>query len=226
MITSFEFHSTALAIATDWRWPPDSDATGWRTDRTVVTARLASVSPAARSIVLLVEGEVPHRLAAEEHVLDDVEVVAEREVLVDGLDPERGRVPRRADVHRVALAADLAGVGVWMPGDALDQHRLAGAVVAGQRGDLAGGDVEVDVDERVHGAEVLPDALGAGAAGCARRRRPTSLCAAVSVLTIDSSPAHRSQCIVVAGGRGARSSSTAPQRRLLDPAAGTAWPRR
>jgi len=27
MITSFEFHSTALAMATDWRWPPDNDAT-------------------------------------------------------------------------------------------------------------------------------------------------------------------------------------------------------
>ena len=47
MITSLVFQSTALAIATDWRWPPDSDATGWRTDRTVVTARLASVSAAA-----------------------------------------------------------------------------------------------------------------------------------------------------------------------------------
>ena len=37
MITSREFQSTALAIATAWRCPPDSDATGWRTDRTVVT---------------------------------------------------------------------------------------------------------------------------------------------------------------------------------------------
>ena len=44
MITSFVFQSTALAIATDWRWPPESDATGWRIERTVVTARLASVS--------------------------------------------------------------------------------------------------------------------------------------------------------------------------------------
>ena len=50
MITSLVFHSTALAIATDWRWPPDSEATGWRIDRTVVTARLASVSAAAVSI--------------------------------------------------------------------------------------------------------------------------------------------------------------------------------
>ena len=38
------------------------------------------------------------RLAAEVHVLDDVEVVAEREVLVDDLDPELGGVLRPVDV--------------------------------------------------------------------------------------------------------------------------------
>ena len=39
-ITSCEFHITALATATAWRWPPESDATGWRIERTVVTRRL------------------------------------------------------------------------------------------------------------------------------------------------------------------------------------------
>ena len=48
-------------------------------------------------------------------------------------------------------------VGRVDPGDALDQHRLARAVVAGQRGHLAGRDVEIDVDERLHRAEVLVD---------------------------------------------------------------------
>ena len=151
MITSFEFHSTALAIATDWRCPPDSDATGWRTDRTVVTARLRQRLAGRLLHALLVEREVPRPLAPEEHVLDDVEVVAQREVLV-ARSRSRAR-PRRAACgcargwpsQRISPPS-----GVWMPGDALDQHRLAGAVVAGQRGDLAGGDVEVDVDERVH----------------------------------------------------------------------------
>src|SRR6185369_9642568 len=50
-ITTFEFHMTALATATDWRWPPDSPATVWRTDRMVVTDSWASVSLARRSIV-------------------------------------------------------------------------------------------------------------------------------------------------------------------------------
>ena len=35
---------------------------------------------------------------------------------------------------------------------------LPGAVVAGQRGDLAGRDVEIDVDDRVDRAEALADA--------------------------------------------------------------------
>ena len=35
---------------------------------------------------------MPQRLVAEQHVLDDVQVVAERQVLVDGGDPERGGV--------------------------------------------------------------------------------------------------------------------------------------
>ena len=47
-------------------------------------------------------------LAAEIHVLDDVEVVAEREVLVDDLDPEPDRVLRARDVDGVALEEDLA----------------------------------------------------------------------------------------------------------------------
>ena len=57
-------------------------------------------------------------LAAEEHVLDDVEVVGQGQVLVDGLDPERGRVLRDADVDRPALPEDLALVGLVDPGDA------------------------------------------------------------------------------------------------------------
>ena len=43
------------------------------------------------------------RLAAEVHVLDDVEVVAEREILVDDLDPELRGVLRPVDVDRLAV---------------------------------------------------------------------------------------------------------------------------
>ena len=39
MITSLASSITALATATACRWPPDSEPTGWRIERTVVTAR-------------------------------------------------------------------------------------------------------------------------------------------------------------------------------------------
>jgi hypothetical protein len=40
-------------------------------------------------------------------------------------------------------------------GDGLDQRRLAGAVVAGQRQYLAGMEVERDIAQRLHATEVL-----------------------------------------------------------------------
>ena len=49
-MTSLEFHITALATATDCRWPPERDATGCLIDRTVVTRRLESVLAADRSM--------------------------------------------------------------------------------------------------------------------------------------------------------------------------------
>ena len=44
-------------------------------------------------------------------------------------------------------------------GDALDERRLAGAVVADEGDDLTGVDVEVDVGQHLHGAEALVIAL-------------------------------------------------------------------
>ena len=100
------------------------------------------------------EEEVPD-LAAEVHVLDDVEVVAQREILVHDLDPELGRVLRAVDRDRLAVEEDLAGVVAVDAGDALDERRLAGAVVADERHDLAGPHLEVDIGQRLHGAERL-----------------------------------------------------------------------
>ena len=92
--TTLEFQSTALAIATVWRWPPDRLDTRWRTDFTVRTDSDASVSRAACSMLLSSRNRPCAPLAAEEHVLHDVEVVAQREVLVDDLDAERAGVAR------------------------------------------------------------------------------------------------------------------------------------
>jgi len=63
------------------------------------------------------------------------------------------------DVHLLALEQDPAAVGGVGAGDALDEGRLAGAVVADKRHHLAGTDLEVDVVQRLHRAERLRDVL-------------------------------------------------------------------
>ncbi len=97
-------------------------------------------------------------LASEVHVLDDVEVVAEREVLVDDLDPEASGVLGAVDGDGLAFEEDLALVVAVDACHALDQRRLAGAVVADERHHLSRAGLEVDVGQRLHGAERLGDA--------------------------------------------------------------------
>ena len=106
---------------------------------------------------LAVVEERPHPtdLTAEEHVLGDVEVVGQGEVLVDELDPESGGRTRIGDRHRVPLEGDLPAVEAVDAGDALHQGRLPGAVVTDQRRDLPGMHLEVDVVEDVDGSEAL-----------------------------------------------------------------------
>ena len=88
---------TARAIATDWRWPPDSDLTGDLKFlkfgfRRCITLRVAdSIAPSSSD---------PRRvgqLAPEEHVGGRVDVVGEGERLVDRLDPVRLRIARVGD---------------------------------------------------------------------------------------------------------------------------------
>ena len=88
-------------------------------------------------------------LAAEEHVVHHVEVVAQGEVLVDDLDAQRVGLLRPGDVDRLALPEELAALERVDADDRLDQRALAGAVVADERGDLTQVAVEVDVAQDV-----------------------------------------------------------------------------
>ena len=63
-------------------------------------------APLHRRLVQHDAAEQP--LAAEEHVRHHVEVVRERQVLVDDLDPEPSGVARAVDVDRLALDQNLA----------------------------------------------------------------------------------------------------------------------
>src|SRR5438093_2147846 len=98
-------------------------------------------------------------LAAQEHVLHDVQVVGQREVLVDGLDAKARGVAGVVDVDRAALPEELAVVRLVDSGDALGKDRLAGAVVSAQGCDLSRWKVEIDVKESLYRAEVLVQVL-------------------------------------------------------------------
>ena len=107
----------------------------------------------------LVEHPAVLELAAEEHVLDDVEVVAQREVLVDDLHAQRRHIVGAMHGHRSALEQVGAGIDGMDAGDRLHQRRLACAVVAYQSGHLTGINPEVDVVEHMHNAETLVHTL-------------------------------------------------------------------
>src|SRR4029450_13837011 len=69
--------------------------------------------------------------------------------------PERPRVGRRMDRHGDAVHRDRAAVVAQGAAAALDQRRLASAVVAEERQDLAVADVEIDPVEGRHRAVAL-----------------------------------------------------------------------
>ena len=69
----------------------------------------------------------------------------QREVLVDHPQAGLDRVARRPEHDRPAVEADLALVGPVEAGEDVHQRALAGAVLAEQRVDLAGPQLEVDV---------------------------------------------------------------------------------
>ena len=120
----------------------------WRTERSVVTdERLSSVSRGALLHRRLVEHDAGRVLSRPRYMFcDDVEVVAEREVLVDDLDPERGRVARAVDRRPARPRSRSRPRRRRGSGDALDQRRLAGAVVADERHHLARAHLEVDAE--------------------------------------------------------------------------------
>ena len=83
-----------------------------------MTERVASVSAVcALHLGLAQPQERVVRLAAEVHVLDDVEVVAQREILVHDLDAEPRGVLGPVDRDGLALEGDLARVDRVDPGD-------------------------------------------------------------------------------------------------------------
>ena len=93
----------------------------------------------------------------QEDVLGDGLVGGEVELLVDDRDAEVLGLGRIMDLHRLAVDADLAGIALICAGQDLDEGRLAGAVLAGERHHLAGVEGQVHVVEGLDAAEPLAD---------------------------------------------------------------------
>ena len=122
----------------------------------------------------------PGRRVAHEDVLGDRQVREQPRLLVDDGDPELAGVGRPAEDDRARRRARPMPVsGLVDAGQDLDERALAGAVLADERVDLAGAQLQRHVGERLGRPEPLRDAAqgdGGGAAagvaaGVARRSR-------------------------------------------------------
>ena len=147
------------AIATVCRWPPDSEATGF-----------AHARDARRQLVEQRPGADLHRHLVEPQ---RTELRPRKMLATTSRFSQSARSWKTVAMPSVSAALGSASVTglpskVMVPearlmdaGEDLDQRRLAGAVVADQRDDLAGMDVEIDVGQRRDGAEILGDAAQA-----------------------------------------------------------------
>ena len=84
--------------------------------RVAATAGAASCAPSVALAACSIASSSrkpsrPRDLAAQEEVGDGVQILGQRQVLVDRLDAERLGVARRADLDRLAGDQDLAAVG-------------------------------------------------------------------------------------------------------------------
>ena len=94
----------------------------------------------------------------EADVLGDRHPFDEAEVLVDEGHGRAAPAPHLVAIGR-AVDEDLAAIGPEQAAQHLDERRLAGAVLAQQRHDLAPPHVEADALERPCGAERLHDVV-------------------------------------------------------------------
>src|SRR6185436_12703457 len=105
------------------------------------------------------EPRPPPWLAPEEDVLGHGQVRHQVELLVDDADPESQRGARARDHDRRATEPDRARVAAIYTREHLHERGLARAVLADQRMDLAGAELEPGLIERTHAGEGLVNAL-------------------------------------------------------------------
>jgi hypothetical protein len=113
------------------------------------------------ALLHLKASEVPpkalEQLPPQEEVGDRVQVVTQRQILVDSRYSEIGRAPGTSDGAGTSLEEELPRIGLVDAGDDLDERGLAGPVVAHQGHDLATRHRDVDILKRLDSPETLRD---------------------------------------------------------------------
>ena len=166
--TTFDPNAAARATATAWRWPPERFSTGTVTSCRVEMPSFGELVSRLRCACLRCRAcGRPSRgcpscalFAAEVQVRRHVERGRDGEVLVDRLDAGAARILRALERHRLAVEEDLALVGDLGAGEALDQRRLSGTVVADDGEHLAGVELEAHAVEADDPTEGLDEACG------------------------------------------------------------------
>ena len=121
--------------------------------------RLLRASPRGRPAAC--RAHETHRRIVERQVFRNRERGNEAQLLRNGGDARVDRIVRIAEMTRLAIDRDLAGVRPVHAAEDADQRRFSGAVLADQRVDFARHHVEIDVVQRARRAEVLADAARA-----------------------------------------------------------------
>ena len=119
---------------------------------------LTRATPLVLTGLAAARDRAPQRLGTQHHVVEHRQVVGERRVLVDHADAGRERGGRIARGQRTSERFDRALVGDVVPEQDRDERRLACAVLAQQREDLAARKLERDRVVRDQRSEALRDA--------------------------------------------------------------------
>jgi hypothetical protein len=95
------------------------------------------------------------RLAADENVLRHGQMIHQLQFLMNDADAGGLRFARARERDRLAINEDFAGILRIDAGEDLHQRRFAGAVLAHQRMDFAGDQLEPDVVQRPDAGKAL-----------------------------------------------------------------------
>jgi hypothetical protein len=85
-------------------------------------------------------------LLAQEEIAPQAQLIDDRQILVDGFDPDRPRLRRRGKAHVLSHEPQRAFGRRLVAGKNLEEGRFPGAIVADQTHDLARPYRQIDVE--------------------------------------------------------------------------------